>query len=129
MWSLADPDAEKSKYHKVGKTRWALLKIRILNVQYCVGTGISAKKLYRIITLKNILTIAKTLSSSSSKDNSGKTYKLIGHFYVANTYNRLLGRQLAAEFRNFLKRWVSRIEWLTDRVKVTPFSPPVVTAS
>lgn len=43
MWSPADPDAEKSKYHKVGKTRRALLKIRILNVQYCVGTGISAK--------------------------------------------------------------------------------------
>lgn len=43
MWSPADPDAEKSNYHKVGKTRRALLKIRILNVQYCVGTGTSAK--------------------------------------------------------------------------------------
>lgn len=43
MWSLADLDAEKLKYHKVGETRRALLKIEILNVQYCVGTVFQQK--------------------------------------------------------------------------------------
>lgn len=51
---------------------------------------------YKITTLKNIITITKTLSSS--KDNSGKTLKKT--ITWTNTDNRLLGRQLAIEFRN-----------------------------